>query len=76
MDSVYSSPILFLKLRVEEDTLATGTLLPRKGVPKEVLNAKFKTCGKHKIMLYEKLMVVIRIMDSKHVNLLSTGHNC
>ena len=27
-------------------------------------------------MSYEKLMVVIRIMDRKHVNLLSTGHNC
>ena len=76
MDNFYSSLILFLKLRVEEDTLATGTLRPRKGVPKEVLNANCKTCGEHKKMSYEKLMVVIRIMDRKHVNLLSTGHNC
>ena len=75
MDNIYSSPILFLKLRVKEDTSATGTLHPRKGVPKEVLNAKFKTRGKHKKLLYEKLVVVIRIMDRKHVNLLSTGHN-
>ena len=38
MDNFYSSLILFLKLRVREDTLATGTLRPRKGVPKEVLH--------------------------------------
>ena len=36
MDNFYSSLILILKLRVGEDTLATGTLRPRKGIPKEV----------------------------------------
>ena len=61
MDNFYSYPILFLKLRVEEDTLATG---PRNGVPKEVLKAKFKTCGENKKMPCEKLIVVIRIMTA------------
>ena len=48
MWTIYSSLILCLKLRVEEDTLATGTLRPRKGVQKEVLNANCKTRGEHK----------------------------
>ena len=44
MDNYYSSP----KLRVEEDTLATGTLRLRKGAPREVLNVNCKTRGEHK----------------------------
>ena len=48
MDNFYSSLILFLKLRVGEDTLATGTLRPRIGVPKEVLIANCKTRGEHR----------------------------
>ena len=76
MDNFYSSPILFYKLRVEENTLATGTVRPRKGLPKELSSAKFKNHGEHKIMSYKELMVTMRILDRKHVTLLSTGHDC
>ena len=76
MDNFYSSPYLFYNLLVEEDTPAWGTVRPRKGLPKEIVSAKFKQRGEHKIMSYEKQMVAIRILDRKHVTLLSTAHNC
>ena len=76
MDHFYSSPIIFYKILVEENTLATSTACPREGLPKELSSAKFKNQGEHKIMSYKELMVTMRILDYKHVTLLSTGHDC
>ena len=67
MDNFYSSPILFYKLCVEENTLATGTVRPRKGLLKELSSAKFKNRGEHKIMSYKELMITMRIPGRKHV---------
>ena len=77
MDYFYSSPILFYKLRVEEEnTLATGTVRPRKGLPKELSSVKLKNHGKHKIISYKESMVTMKFLDRKHVTLLLTGHDC
>ena len=69
-------PYLFYNLKVLEGTGACGTARPRKGVPIEFVKAKFKQLGKYKCMTYNDVIVSMRILDRKHVTLLSTVYRC
>ena len=76
MDNYYSSPYLFYNL-LSKNTAACGTIrIPRKGLPKDICNAKFKKPGEQSIMTYSDKLVVIKFLDRKHMTLLSTAFNC
>ena len=76
MDNFYTSPYLFDNLKVLEATGACGTIRPRKGLPIEIVKAKFKQRGEYKCMTYNDAIVSMRILDKKHVTLLSTVYSC
>ena len=76
MDNFYTSPYLFDNLKVLEATGACGTIRPRKGLPIEIVKAKFKQRGEYKCMTYNDVIVSMRILDRKHVTLLSTEYSC
>ena len=76
MDNFYTSPYLFDNLKVLEATGACGTIRPRKGLPIEIVKAKFKQRGEYKCMTYNDVIVSMRILDKKHVTLLSTVYSC
>ena len=72
MDNFYTSPYLFYNLKVLESTGACGTARPRNGLPIETVKAKFDQHGEYKCMSYSDVTVSMRILDRKHVTLLST----
>ena len=74
MDNYYSSPYLFYNLRLN-DTSACGTVDLRKGIPKEFATSKFKTRNDMKVKSYNNEMVALRILDRKHVTLISTVYD-
>ena len=76
MGNFYTSPYLFDNLKVLEATGACGTIRPRKGLPIEIVKAKFKQRGEYKCMTYNDAIVSMRILDKKHVTLLSTVYSC
>ena len=76
MDNYYSSPFLFYNL-FSKNTADCGTIrIPRKGVPKDICTAKFEKRGEHCIMACSNKLVAIKLLDRKHVTLLSTAFNC
>ena len=76
MDNFYTSPYLFYNLKVLEGTGACGTAQPRKKLPTEIVKAKFKQRGELKCMTYNDITVSMRILERKHVTLLSTVYSC
>ena len=76
MDNFHTSPYLFYNLKVLEGMSACGTVRPRKGLPIEIVKAKFKQRGEYKSMTYNDVIVSMRILDRKHVTLLSTVYSC
>ena len=42
----------------------------------EIVKAKFKQCGEYKCMTCNDVIVSTRILDKKHVTLLSTVYSC
>ena len=76
MDNFYTYPYLFYNLKVLEGTGACATARPRKGLPIEIVKTKFKQHGEYKCMTYNDVIVSMRILDRKHVALLSTVHSC
>ena len=76
MDNYYPSPYLFYNL-LTKNTAACGTIhIPRKGLPKDICTAKFKKRVEHCTMTYSDKLVAIKLLDCKHVTLLSTAVNC
>ena len=69
MDNFYSSPYLFYNLLL----LKAHTVCPRKGLPQEIVSAKFKVRGESITMNYDSKIVAHRTLDRKHVTLLSTA---
>ena len=47
---------------------------PRRDVPKELTTAKVQKQGEYKVMLYNHKMIGMRLLDRKHVILLSTAY--
>ena len=76
MANFYTSPYLFFNLKVLEGTGACGTARPTKGLRIEIVKAKFKQRGEYKCMTYNDVIVSMRILDRKHVTLLSTEYSC
>jgi len=76
MDNFYTSPYLFYNLRVHENTTACGTSRPRKGLPREIVKAKFKERNELITMTYSDQLVAMRILDRKHVTLISSHYGC
>ena len=74
MDNYYSSPYLFYNLRLN-DTGTCGTVHLRKGIPKEFATSKFKTRNDMKVKSYNDETVALRILDRKHVTLISTVYD-
>ena len=72
MDNFYTFPYLFYNLKVLESTGACGTARPRNGLPIETVKANFEQHGEYKCMTYSDVTVSMRILDRKHVTLLST----
>ena len=75
MDKFYTSTYLFYKLEILEGTGACGTARPRKGLPIEIVKAKFKQCGEYNCMTYNDVIVSMRILDRNHVTRLSTVYS-
>ena len=67
MNNYYSSPYLFYNLQLN-DTGACGTVRARKGLPKGIMDAKFKAHNEMKVMHYGDEMIAMKILDRKHVN--------
>ena len=73
MDNFYMGPDLFYDLLIDGKTAACRTMQPRKGVSKEITAAKFKQWGEYKVMSYNHKIIGMRLLDLKHVTLLSTA---
>ena len=71
MDNWYSSPYLYYNLCLVQ-TAATDTCRTRKGLPKTLVASKFKKKGERMIMTYKDEIMVMKILDQKHVTLMLT----
>ena len=67
MDNFYTGTDLL----IDKQTAACGTMWQRRGAPKKHTTVKFKEQGEYKVMSYNHQMIGMRLLDSKHVNLLS-----
>lgn len=72
MDKFYSSPYLFYNLLIKNKTASCRTTRPQKGLPGDLSKAIFKERGENKITSYSDKLAGLRILDRKHVTLLST----
>lgn len=61
---------------MQHKTAACGTSRPRKGLPVQIKSAKFKKKGESIAMTSNNKLVAFRILDRKHVILISTVYNC
>ena len=76
MDNFYTSTYLFYNLKVLEGTGACGTARPRKELLIKIVKVKFKQRWEYKCMTYNDVIVSMKILDRKHVTLLSTVYSC
>jgi hypothetical protein len=60
-----------MKFVSQENTGATGTARNRKGMPPEVVKAKFKVKG-DKIIMHKDNMMAMKVRDSKDVSIYKT----
>ena len=74
MDNFYMGPDLFYILLIDGKTAACRTMQPRKGASKEITAAKFKQWGEYKVVSYNLKIIGMRLLDLKHVTLLSTAY--
>ena len=61
-------------VHMDYQTLISSGLFPE--LPIEIVKAKFEQRGEYKCMTYNDVIVSMRILDRKHVTLLSTVYSC
>ena len=71
---LFTGPDLFHNLLTDEKKVACGAMQLRKSASCELTTANFKQQGEFKVMSHNHKMIGVRLLDWKHVTLLSTAY--